>query len=178
LLDQTQDDLLTAADRLVTAVSSQRNAESIGPDIVLAFDEAHVLSKKSGNIDTSAFLGLRQALRKMQKVNIFTVFLSTTGKIRDFVTPPKDDPSGRLSGEGSSEPTLVLLSPFTELGFDQMARQVNNANEGSDIEEIAKPRSMAMFGRPLLASSYILWSDLSSLVRKIWFALLEWDSRR
>jgi len=73
LLDEPQDDQLTAADRLVVAISSQRNAESTGPDIVLGFDEAHVLSKKSGNIDASAFLGLRQALRKMQKVNISTV---------------------------------------------------------------------------------------------------------
>jgi hypothetical protein len=85
----------------------------------------------------------------MQKVNIFTVFLSTTGKIRDFVTPPKDDPSGRLSGSDTSGPSLFLLSPFTELGFDQMARQKRTASKGKSIETISKPQTMAMFGRPL-----------------------------
>ena len=136
--------LFSAASSLASFLASRQTHGHQEPILILAFDEAHVLNEEITVGSVSPLIGLRKALRIIRTQPIFTVFLSTTGKIRDFTPPPSEDPSGRLSGGD-----LKLFPPFTELGFDQFARAQGIAKKGADIEEMARPEAMAMFGRPL-----------------------------
>jgi hypothetical protein len=93
------------------------------PAIIIAFDEAHVLTKmQSGpesaltNVPWSIFYELRRTLRYINTFPCFSLFLSTNGKMNQFTPTPEKDSSGRVrTGE------LTLLPPFCELDFDQLA---------------------------------------------------------
>jgi hypothetical protein len=119
--------------------------KTLPPLVVLAFDEAHVLSIEKHQFDTgyfSKFSELRRALRALNELPIFSVFLSTSGKIQNITPRAEFDGSGRVQ-----KSDLVLLPPFTELGFDQMVRQISNGD--LTIEEVSTVMFMALFGRPL-----------------------------
>ena len=114
--------------------------------VIIAFDESHVLSDVKHNRPDgtwSKFSELRRGLRVLNPYPVFSVFLSTTGKTNDFTPAPHEDKSKRLE-----ERTLVLLPPFTELGFDQMVQ--SRISDGSvTIDEVSTVEYMAMCGRPL-----------------------------
>lgn len=80
--------------------------------------------------------------------------MSTTGKISQFTSAPEEDASFRiLSGE------LKLIQPFTDLGFDTLARKVS-LSKGLDLGDLTSNEFIAHFGRPL----YVLSS--SNIIRK------------
>ena len=118
----------------------------VPPMVILAYDEAHILCDEKYNAlnDTwSNFSEFRRIHRYLNKYPIFSVFLSTSGKIQDLTPPPQHDKSKRLENR-----ELVLLPPFTELGFDQMIQPT--ISEGSvSIDDLSTLKYMAMFGRPL-----------------------------
>lgn len=119
--------------------------KKLPPLVVLAFDEAHILSVKKHQFDTgyfSKFSELRRALRALNELPIFSVFLSTTGSIQSITPPAEFDDSGRVQ-----KSDLVLLPPFTELGFDQMAKEISDG--ALTIEEVSTVTFMVHFGRPL-----------------------------
>jgi len=116
------------------------------PVIILAFDEAHALTDQKFNDlsqNWSAFSQLRRSLRALNEHRLFSVFLSTTGKITQFTSPKRDDESTRVQrGE------FILIIPFSDLGFDQLARKI--AIDGScSLEEVASDAHMVTLGRPL-----------------------------
>jgi hypothetical protein len=115
------------------------------PLVILAFDEAHVLSAKKHQSNTgyfSKFSELQCALRALNKLPIFSVFLSTNGSIQNITLWAGLDSSCRVQ---KSE--LVLLPPFTELGFDQMVGQISDG--ALTIEDVSATSFMVRFGRPL-----------------------------
>ena len=114
------------------------------PLVVLAFDEAHVLSarRESETGSFSKFSELRRALHALNELPIFSVFLSTSRKIQDITPRAERDISGRVQ---KSE--LVLLPPFTELGFDQMVTKISDG--ALTINEVSTTEHMVRFGRPL-----------------------------
>ena len=115
------------------------------PLVILAFDEAHVLSAVKHQSDTgyfSKFSELRRALRALNELPIFSVFLSTNGSIQNITPRAELDTSCRVQ---KSE--LVLLPPFTELGFDQMVGQISDG--ALTIEDVSTTSFMVRFGRPL-----------------------------
>jgi hypothetical protein len=119
--------------------------KTLPPLVILAFDEAHVLSAEKHECDTgyfSKFSELRRALRALNALPMFSVFLSTTGAIQNITPRPEFDTSGRVQ---KSE--FLLLPPFTELGFDQMVRPIDDG--ALTIEEVSSIGFMACFGRPL-----------------------------
>jgi len=122
------------------------NISKLPPMVIIAFDEAHVLTDTKHNpLDGtwSKFSELRRGIRVLNPYPFFSLFLSTTGKIQDFTPPPHKDGSKRLERRA-----LVLLPPFTELGFDQMVQ--SRISDGSaTIDEVSTVEYMAMFGRPL-----------------------------
>jgi hypothetical protein len=66
---------------------------------------------------------LRHVLRGLHRFSLFSLFLSTTGKISQFTSAPEEDVSKRiLAGE------LFLIQPFTDLGFDMLAEKVSVAD--------------------------------------------------
>jgi hypothetical protein len=111
----------------------------------LAFDEAHILSVENHQFDTGYFSKLselQRVLRVLNELPIFSVFLSTAGNIQSITPPAEFDNSGRVQ-----KSNLVLLPPFTELGFDQMAKEIPDG--ALTIEEVSTPTFMVLFGRPL-----------------------------
>jgi hypothetical protein len=128
------------------------HAKSDGPLIILAFDEAHTLTERKNTHSTqwSHFSELRHALRTLHRFPCFSVFMSTTGKISQFTSAPTEDFSLRiLSGE------LFLIQPFTDVGFDTLARKIS-LGKGWKLDELASNSHMAHLGRPL----YVLFSPL------------------
>lgn len=120
--------------------------------LFLAFDEAHSLAFPTTNIQLegqappTTFSEMRRTLRRMTDFPVFSVFLSTTGNIKDFNPPPHADPSGRVFAK-----RLHLIPPFIEVGFDQMLKadglEINNGRW--QIDEVSTVGFMARLGRPL-----------------------------
>jgi hypothetical protein len=103
--------------------SSSPGMQTLEPMVILGFDEAHVLTKHEKSSDDrewSIFSQLRYVLRGLQSQPLFSVFLSTTGRVSQFSSPSEQDLSARvISGQ------LTLIQPFTDLGFDHMATKSN-----------------------------------------------------
>jgi hypothetical protein len=114
------------------------------PALIISFDEAHSLAI-DGDPTTdgpwSIFTQLRRALREIHKYPCFSIFLSTTGKIDQFMPAAKDDPSNRIQ-EG-----LGLIPPFCELGFDQLAEKATGGV--TTLTKVSSEEFMASLGRPL-----------------------------
>ncbi len=124
--------------------STSKSREEI---VVLALDEAHTMTKllpgADGSPPWSAFSELRRALRALHDHGIFSLFLSTTGKVSQFSWAKEDDPSTRVrTGE------LDLIMPFTDLGFDQFADKSKMGAEFT-VEAAASIDHIVTFGRPL-----------------------------
>jgi hypothetical protein len=111
--------------------------------VILAFDEAHVLAEEVEADNTwSQFSEFRRVLRSIRSYPIFSLFLSTTGRVHAFTPSPRDDLSGRLMVQN-----LALFPPFTELGFDQLVEKIHEGKV--NIDQVVKYSFMCMFGRPL-----------------------------
>jgi hypothetical protein len=111
--------------------------------VILALDEAHSLTNVGSRGGWSAFSEFRRALRSLNEYRLFSLFLSTTGKMSQFTSAKEDDSSTRVQmGQ------LVLIMPFTDLGFDQLASRI--AIDGSLLlEEVASIAHMVTLGRPM-----------------------------
>ncbi|KAH8116519.1 hypothetical protein DFH11DRAFT_1876339 [Phellopilus nigrolimitatus] len=126
------------------------------PLVIIAFDEAAPLTEAKGT-ENPVFDTLRSKLRKLNKCSLFTLFLSTTGKISAFISPSgMPDSSLRLLLR-----ELELNLPFTATGFDLFAKR--GKVEGEDVvdqeglfaltlDEITSESYMAHLGRALWAS--------------------------
>ena len=113
------------------------------PLIILAFDEAHTLTNReeTGYI-TSNFSVLRHVFRALYRFPLFALFLSTTGKISQF-TSPDEDTSKRIMIRD-----LILIQPFTDLGFDMLAKRV--ALDGHwNLERVTADSHIVYLARPL-----------------------------
>jgi hypothetical protein len=115
------------------------------PAIILSFDEAHTLTLiEKDDIDGlwSNFCELRRALRVIHSYPCYSVFLSTTGKVQQFTPAAFNDISNRLQ-----EGLLRLISPFCELGFDQLAEKARSGE--TMLEHVSSLKFMAKLSRPL-----------------------------
>ncbi|KAF5371032.1 hypothetical protein D9757_010301 [Collybiopsis confluens] len=120
--DPTQDPLVySKADEL-----TKNWKETSNVIIYLAFDEAHSLTRRmrdtgkgtetGADADPPPFYYLRKVLRACRTLPLFTIFLSTTGRIDQFIPPKEDDDSARLQ-RGELRP----IPPFCALGWDHGA---------------------------------------------------------
>jgi hypothetical protein len=114
------------------------------PLIILAFDEAHTLTdgEETPSATWSNFSNMRHVLRALYRFPLFSVFLSTTGKISQF-TSPEHDKSGRIFHRN-----LSLIQPFTDLGFDTLANKVI-LDSTCDLERVTDDLHIVYLGRPL-----------------------------
>jgi hypothetical protein len=116
-----------------------------GPQIILVFDEAHDLTDVHTNRRVppwSRFGELRRALHQVQKVPLFSLFLSTAGRFHHFTPARAMDPSSRIQ-HGS----LQLMEPFIELDFDTFAQAVGPGE--CKLEDVEKTCHLVSLGRPL-----------------------------
>ncbi|KIM47504.1 hypothetical protein M413DRAFT_22158 [Hebeloma cylindrosporum] len=129
------------------------------PFIVLAFDEAHVLTNSESGRSFSNFSVMRRVLRGLVVFPVFSLFLSTTGKIAQV----KDESKIIVHGPFKSIP------PFTELGFDTFASKVS-LDGGVDLEQLTHDSHIARLGRPLFALRY-MFGDASVKQDIVTFAI-------
>jgi hypothetical protein len=118
------------------------------PVVVLAFDEAHTTTQRhqAAGKEWSVFNELRHALRRLHGLPLFSLFLSTTGKISQFTSAIEEDLSKRVV-----EGTLIVIQPYTDLGFDPLARII--AADGSwNLERLTEDSQTCSQGRPLYVS--------------------------
>jgi hypothetical protein len=126
------------------SIEEANSDEECAPDpmVILVFDEAHTLTKTDYDHPWTNFGELRKNLRTLNHCSLFSFFLSTTGRFTQFVSAREKDESMRvLTGR------LMLIKPFTDLGFDPLAR-VLKAGE-LKLSEVTKEEFMVRFGRPL-----------------------------
>jgi hypothetical protein len=115
------------------------------PLVILGLDEAHSLTRRqsSSGVEWSVFFEFRHTLRALQNLPVFSIFLSTTGKISQFASANWNDLSARvINGE------LILIQPFTDLGFDTLA-VVISLDGTWKLEALAHDSHIAYLGRPL-----------------------------
>ena len=114
------------------------------PLIIVPFDEAHTLTdrEETGYAPWSNFSVLRHVFRALHRFPLFALFLSTTGKISQFISPDEDTSKRIIIGD------LILIQPFTDLGFDTLAKPV--ALDGRwDLERVTADSHIVYMGRPL-----------------------------
>ncbi|KIY53555.1 hypothetical protein FISHEDRAFT_68770 [Fistulina hepatica ATCC 64428] len=136
--------LLAAAAKLLEHFKSDEPDESSHPHVILAFDEAHTLTrdveeyKPEGSSSSAPLSHLRMALRSLRPFRIFSVFLSTTGKIAQVSGPKEFD----------------LSAPaFTTLGWDQLARPLPVKSKGVSCADIGFDYQVHL-GRPMFGARY------------------------
>jgi hypothetical protein len=122
------------------------------PLVILEFDEAHTMITRPTDpkAEWSNFSQLRRALRALKSVSLFSLFLSTTGKMNQFVPSATQDRSTRIMMR-----ELYLFQPFTDLGFDQFAKKIV-LDGGLTIHQITHDDYVARFGRPMYVLLYNL----------------------
>jgi len=92
---------------------------------------------------------LRHVLRGLHRFSLFSLFLSTTGKISQFTSAPDEDVSKRiLAGE------LFLIQPFTDLGFDTLAEKISVAD--LNLAAFIGDSHIVHIGRPLYVSPHFM----------------------
>jgi hypothetical protein len=79
----------------------------------------------------------------MKQLSLFSLFLSTTGKMKQSVPSPEKDYSGRIMKR-----ILRPYPPFTDLGFDQLAKKIT-LNGHPTLDDITSDEYIAHFGRPM-----------------------------
>lgn len=132
-------------------VKKQKNGAKFEPLVLLAFDEAHTLTTRHQVQDSewSAFYELRHALRGCHYQPLFSLFLATTGKITQFISMTEDMSARVIEG------ILVLIPPFTDLGFDHLAKKASVGGT-STLLVFSEDAHMVSLGRALLASIFHL----------------------
>ena len=105
--------------------SAQQPAKkTVGDDeplVVVEAHEAHTMTIRRSHPpqEWSNFGQFRRAMRSMNHCSLFSLFLSTTGKIMQFTSSKDIDISGHVVAG-----MLLLISPYTDLGFDQLAKKI------------------------------------------------------
>jgi hypothetical protein len=119
--------------------------DPVFPDVFIAFDEAQPLTLpfSEGSMQNN-FAELRRALRVLSTAQLFTFFLSTTGKVSLFTPPRGYDASNRMNdGE------LKMPRPFIYLGFDQLMESRKVFDKYRTLEDVTSLDCIAHMGRPL-----------------------------
>ncbi|KAG6825553.1 hypothetical protein H0H92_003306 [Tricholoma furcatifolium] len=132
------------------------------PTVFLAFDECHTLMElRMSKDDQDEYHSMYEVLRNLLsdiEGELFTFFLSTTGKASQLTPPRHYDPSSRVSKQG-----LILIPPFTDLGFDQLMKD-SKLSRASKIENVSTLEFMAKFGRPMFGSRLKATGNIEELV--------------
>ncbi|KAL5520910.1 hypothetical protein ACEPAF_2913 [Sanghuangporus sanghuang] len=127
-------DMINAANALVNFLRSEDCSSSGQVEVVVAFDEAHVLTERVFNNPTvvegvwSLFTTLRDAIRALYPTSVYVIFLSTTGKLSQFNPHRSADPSMRVKDE-----EYKPVPPFTTLRYDLYGPRLIRAKNGSFI---------------------------------------------
>ncbi|KAF9507889.1 hypothetical protein BS47DRAFT_1488645 [Hydnum rufescens UP504] len=149
-----RDDLAKRAENVINLVRHvSRNDDHInsGPYVILAFDEAQAFLHPPPNAESqppwNPFSELGRILHSLSRIGLFSLFLSTSRKIRELCPPAVHAASSRIQQSILHQP-----SPFTAVGFDHLAPRT--APGEIAIEEASTIGRIVKFGRPLFGSRY------------------------
>lgn len=140
-------DAQRAAEELTTLIGG--DPANSKPVVVMYFDESHALFDKTatnGGTYYDALLGALADLSMNGADLIFSVFLSTNSRLKQFAPTPGRMLSNRAQAEGH-------LAPFTELSFDCHPSFPIKESEWT-MKEIVHLEFMCKFGRPLYVLLY------------------------
>jgi len=115
-------------------------------DIFVTFDEAHTLSERRDNLGESHFIILRRVLSSHTSDPLFCFFLSTTGKVTQFIQLRGQDPSDCIRDGNLSTP-----HPYILLGFDQLMKDYKlfSSSEPPTLHHVTSIEFAVRLGRPL-----------------------------
>ena len=140
-------DLLVIVKQLLQRINPDLRdiVPSLSPTLFLAFDEAHTISETitTNGVQWSQFSALRRALRAIRLFPVWSLFLSTTGKLEQFAPAPVLDDSNRIV-----EGRLIFLTPFSALGFDLLA-DVLSCDGSYPLDYVSSLIYILSLGRPL-----------------------------
>ena len=146
----TSPDVVNAAESLESTLRDYVNRDVKKPlpgdcFVTLAFDECYRLALPRAGKSWSALSELRHALRLIIRYPIFTIFLSTSGKLRLLSPDPSMDPSSRLSHR-----KLSLLPPLFQCPFDLVPEEHKFSTEPVwTLARVASTEHITCLGRPL-----------------------------
>jgi hypothetical protein len=125
------------------------------PLVVLAFDEADTLTDNPPEQEYwNLFSELRQVLRQIQYLPIFSLFISTAGRFDKF-SPDIHSDSAR-----AREPDNRPLGPISEISFDDIAYP---ALKGTiTMDSVVKIGWISHLGRPLYVHPIYPFRELLS----------------
>ncbi|KAG6808840.1 hypothetical protein H0H92_002627 [Tricholoma furcatifolium] len=159
------DDLISALGRTKPTKRTRGGKMTVvlpKPTVFLAFDECHTLMElRMSQDERDEYHSMYEVLRNLLsdiEGDLFTFFLSTTGKASQLTPPRHYDPSSRVSKQG-----LILIPPFTDLGFDQLMTD-SKLSRASEIEHVSTLEFMAKFGRPMFGSRLKATGNVEELV--------------
>ncbi|KZV73389.1 hypothetical protein PENSPDRAFT_602890 [Peniophora sp. CONT] len=146
------------AQQLRDTIKMKTQSEPDEPHTVFAYDEAHTLTGSTSPYGFDALSPVVEHLRRSLRTvgrGVFSIFLSTTGKITQFTVPPEMDPSNRVSSGA-----LHLISPITAMGWDLLAHAVPRKPTFQDIGF----RYQIFLGRPLFGTRYVRLEDPEPMI--------------
>ncbi|OBZ69296.1 hypothetical protein A0H81_10923 [Grifola frondosa] len=143
-----------AARELVKALRGDDKSRKLA--LVITFDEAHTLSETKHSNSRgrwSYFSEVRRVLRSLKGERLFALFLSTTGKLAQFVPAREYDSSARVVNG-----VFTIPVPFTDTGFDQFVVEIE-VDGSFTLEQATQVAHMVTYGRPLFATRYFPQDD-------------------
>lgn len=117
------------------------------PNVILCFDEAHELTMAPKHARWTRFAELRRVLRDIINLPIYTLFLSTVGKLEQFAPLPETDPSARVALR-----QLSVHSPIVATPLDVLSRPIPEPSTSVapwTLKQVASTDHMSHLGRPL-----------------------------
>jgi hypothetical protein len=112
------------------------------PLLILSFDESHILTDIPKNQSWTVFSELRRVLCELVHFPIFSLFLSTAGKVLSFSPVIESDPSLRVQ-----QPGLSPLHPISEISFDDLAYPA--MEDDIVLSQVVQTDWISHLGRPL-----------------------------
>lgn len=146
-----------AATGLVQCLSPDEDNRPEGPLVILCFDEAQKLTEPIRNTYWTRFFELARALRIIVEYPIFTLFLSTVGKVDQFSPLPELGPSSRIAPRQYDMFPPIVTTPYDILS-DKFPLKPSSA---WTLKRVASTYHMAHLGRPLYVEhalkNTVLW---------------------
>jgi hypothetical protein len=112
------------------------------PLVILSFDESHTLTDTPKYSTWTVFSELRRVLSKINYLPIFSLFLSTAGKVLSYSPVKQSNPSRR-----AMPLDLPPLQPISEISFDALAYPA--MEDDIMLSRVVQTDWISHLGRPL-----------------------------
>jgi hypothetical protein len=112
------------------------------PLVILSFDESHTLTDTPKYSTWTVFSELRRVLNKINYLPIFSLFLSTAGKVLSYSPVKQSNPSRR-----AMPLDLPPLQPISEISFDALAYPA--MEDDVMLSRVVQTDWISHLGRPL-----------------------------